>query len=111
MKKRATEFRRETESLEDYERSGRPEEVTTDETVELVHRLIMCNRRSLCDKARQIGIRLGAVRYILTDILEMSKVSARWVPRMLTKDQKKSRLDISRYLLSLYKDDPQEFMR
>ena len=29
---------------------------------------------------------------------------------MLTKDQKKSRLDISKYLLSLYEDDPEEFM-
>ena len=29
---------------------------------------------------------------------------------MLTKDQKKSRIDISQYLLSLYKIDPKEFM-
>ena len=35
---------------------------------------------------------------------------ARWVPRMLTEDQKRSRLDISRYLLSRYEDDPQKFM-
>ena len=40
----------------------------------------------------------------------MSKGTARWVLRMLTKDQKKSRLDISKYLLSLYDDDPEEFM-
>ena len=31
-------------------------------------------------------------------------------PRMLTEDQKRSRLDISRYLLSRYEDDPEEFM-
>ena len=30
---------------------------------------------------------------------------------MLTKDQKKSRLNISKYLLSLCEYDPQEFMR
>ena len=41
----------------------------------------------------------------------MSKVSARWVPRMLTKDKKKSCLDFSKYLLSVYEDDPEEFMR
>ena len=34
--------------------------------------------------ARQIGIRSGAVQSVLTDILGMSKVSARWVSRMLT---------------------------
>ena len=40
----------------------------------------------------------------------MFKVSAIWVPRILTKDQKKGRLDISKYLLSLYEDEPEEFM-
>ena len=29
---------------------------------------------------------------------------------MLTKDQKKNKLDISKYLLFLYEDDPEEFM-
>ena len=52
-----------------------------------------------------------AVQSILTDILGMSKVLATWVPRMITKDQKKSRLDISKYLLSLSEDDPEKFMR
>ena len=41
------------------------------------------------DIARQISISVGAVQSILTDVLGMSEVSARWVPRMLTKDQKK----------------------
>ena len=40
----------------------------------------------------------------------MSKVSARWVPRMLTDDQKRSRLDISRRLLSRYEDDTGDFI-
>ena len=42
--------------MEDYERSGRPKpfEATTDENVELVHSLIMCDRRrSLRDIPRQ----------------------------------------------------------
>ena len=71
----------------------------------------MCDRRrNLRDIASEVGISFGAVQSILTDILGMSKVSARWVPRMLTEDQKRSRLDISRYLLSRYEDDPEEFM-
>ena len=40
----------------------------------------------------------------------MSKVSARWVPRMLIDDQKRTRLDISRYLLSHSEDDPGDFI-
>ena len=101
----------ERECVEDYERSGRPKEATTDGNVELVHSLIMCDRRRrLRDIARQIGIRLGAVQSILIVILGISKLSARWVPRMLTKDQR-SRLDIPKYLLSVHEDDPEEFMR
>jgi histone-lysine N-methyltransferase SETMAR len=36
----------------------------------------------------------------------MSKLSARWAPRQLTDDQKRTKLDISRYLLSRYEDEP-----
>ena len=40
----------------------------------------------------------------------MSKVSARWVLRMLTDDQKRTLHNISRYLLSRYEDDPGDFI-
>ena len=53
-----------------------------------------------------MGISFGAVQSILTKILGMSKVSARWVPRMLTDDQKRAWLNIFRHLLSRYEDDP-----
>jgi hypothetical protein len=36
----------------------------------------------------------------------MSKVFAKWVPRQLAVDQKRTRLDISRYLLYRYEDEP-----
>ena len=71
----------------------------------------MCDRRQdLRIKACEVGIRFGGVQLILTDILGMSKLSARWVSRMLSDDQKKTRLDISRYLLSRYKDYPVNFI-
>ena len=40
----------------------------------------------------------------------MSRDSARWVSRMLIDDQKRNRLDISRYLLSRHEDDSEKFM-
>ena len=71
----------------------------------------MCDkRRGMRSIASEVGISFGAVQTILTDILVMSKVSARWVPRMLTDDQKRSRVDISRNLLSRYEDDPGDFI-
>ena len=71
----------------------------------------MCDRRRDCRSiASEVGRSFGAVQTILTDSLGMSKLSARWVPRMLTDDQKRSRLDISRYLLSRYEDDLGDFI-
>ena len=86
----------------DNERFGRPKKVI-EENIELVHSLIMC------DIAGQIGVRFEPIQSILTDILGLSKLSAGWVSRMSIKDQKKRRLDISKYHLSLYEDDPEEF--
>ena len=71
---------------------------------------ILARRRDLQSIASEVGIRFGAVQSILTDILHMSKVLARWVPRMLTDDQKRTRLDISMLLLSRYEDDPGDFI-
>ena len=71
----------------------------------------MCDRRrDLRSIASEVGISFGAVQSILTDILGMSEVSARWVQRMLSDDQKRTRLNISRYHLSLYEDDPSDFI-
>ena len=65
-------------------------------------------RRNLQDIASEMSTGFSAVQSILTDILGMSEVSSRWVPRMLTENQKRSRLYISRY--SRYGDDREEFM-
>jgi len=41
------------------------------------------------------GISTGSIHTILHEHLGMSKVSARWVPRMLTPEEKKFRVDCS----------------
>ena len=111
MKKWSAEFKRGRESIEDDARSGRPKDATTDENVEIVHNLVLCDRRQdLRSIVSEVGISFGAVQTILKDILGMSKVSTRWVLRMLTDDQERSQLNISWYLLSRYEDDPGDFI-
>ena len=84
------DFKRGRESIEDYGRSGPPKDATVDENVKVVPTLVI----------------FWAEQSILTDILGMSEVSARWVLRMLTIIQKRTRLDMSRYLQSHYEVDP-----
>ena len=89
------------EGAENDGRSGHPKDVTADENVMVVHTLVMCDKsRGMQSTASEVGISIGTVQSILTDILGMPKIKAIWVPRMLTDDQKRTRLDISGYLLS-----------
>ena len=75
MKKWAAEFRKGRENMEEYVWSGHPKQATTDKNVELVHSLIMCDRRrSLHDIASQIDIGFGALQSILTDTSRMSQL-------------------------------------
>ena len=75
MKNLAAEFKRGRESIEDDARSGRLKDTTTDENVEIVHGMVMCDRRrDLRTIASEVGIRFGAMQTILTYILGMSKV-------------------------------------
>ena len=110
-KKWVAEFKRGKERIEDRGQSGRPKDATTDENVKVVHTLVMCDRRRhLRIIASEVGISSEVVQSSLTNFLGMSKVSARWVPQMLTDDQKRTWLDISRYLLSRYEDDLGDFI-
>ena len=82
VKKWVAEFKRgrERESFENDVRSGRPKDTTADENVKVVYTLVFCDRRrDLRSIASEVGIRFRAVQSIRTDILGMSKVSARWV--------------------------------
>ena len=79
--------------------------------VENVHSRVMCDRRrDLRSTVSEVGISFGAWQTILMDISGVPKAMAKWVPRMLTDDQKRCWLDISKYLLSRYQDDPGDFI-
>ena len=58
-----------------------PKDATDYESFKFVHTLVMCDSwRDLRSIASKVGIRFGTVQSILTNILDISKVSARLVP-------------------------------
>lgn len=48
---------------------------------------------------------------ILHEELDARKLSAQWMPRSLTIDQKRVRMDMSLECLQLYQKNPAEFLR
>lgn len=93
------------QSTEDAER-GRPSETATgQENVERVETLIADNPRvTITDLSEELGISRGSVHEILRDHLNVRKVTARWVPKFLTPDMKRTRVEMSTQLLGMVAD-------
>ena len=91
-----TEFKRGRKSSGDDERSGRPKTATTDENIAKVHQMVLDDRRI---KVKEIAEVMNMSKERVCHILDMRKLSARWVPRLLKVDQKRVGMNISNALL------------
>jgi histone-lysine N-methyltransferase SETMAR len=58
-----------------------------------------------------IGISKERVGYILNEELDMKKLCARWVPRLLTADQTRTRMNISEQCLERFNKNKIYFVR
>ena len=87
-------------NTDDAERSGRPKSAVVPENITKVHKIVLGDRKS---KLREIAgtskITEGSGFTILHESLGMRKMFSKWVPRLLTPDQKRQRVENSeRYL-------------
>nr|XP_042912547.1 protein GVQW3-like [Parasteatoda tepidariorum] len=97
------EFKRGRTDTNDAERSGRPVEAVTPENVSEVTKIIMKDRKvKLREIAEMTQISYGSVFTILHEKLSMKKVFSKWVPRLLSMEQKQQRVDDSESCLSLF---------
>jgi len=89
-------------SIQDGERDGRPSTARNDDIIKKVQDLILNNRRvTINDIVNETGVSHGSVCNIVHNELHMSKVSARWVPRLLTPIQMQNRQESSVELLTM----------
>ena len=61
--------------------------------------------------AQQLDISTGIAHHIICEVLKFSKVSCRWVPKMLTPEHKQNCLDISRKLLDRFHKEGETFLQ
>lgn len=111
VKKWFAEFKRGRTSTEDAERSGRPSDVSSPETIDRVLNIILTDRRvTIRHVSDVLNISYGSVQSIITERIGMHKVSARWVPRMLTQEMKQSRVTASQENLNQWQRNPEDFL-
>ncbi|XP_047987147.1 histone-lysine N-methyltransferase SETMAR-like [Leguminivora glycinivorella] len=107
VKEWAKRFRLGYESLEDEERPGRPADSITSENISIVEQIVLTDRRL---KVKEISAMSNlsdtVVRRILHEHLGMNKVSARWVPKLLSAIQRQRRVECARSFLALCEVNP-----
>ena len=82
-------------SVKHAEGAGRPSTSTSEEKIEQAQQMILANRRITIDEvAQSLQISFGSAQEIIHEILGYNKVSARWVPRQLTEEHKRRRMEI-----------------
>jgi len=73
--------------------------------------MVLDNRRmKMRDISEIIGISKERVGYILHEELDMKKLCARWVPRLLTADQKRTRVKIFEQCLDRFNKNKTDFL-
>jgi predicted transcriptional regulator len=93
-------FKRGETSVEDSERSGRPSTCRTEKNVENVRKIVNEHgRNTITEIAGRLGLSYGTCQRILTEDLNMRRISAKFVPRLLTEEQKQRRVFVFQELL------------
>ncbi|KAJ8948191.1 hypothetical protein NQ318_010467 [Aromia moschata] len=100
-------FKEGRKTTEDDPRPGRPSTSKTDENIEKTDKLIREDRHlSIRGPAKITGIDKECVRQILHESFNMRKVCTQMVPKLLTPEQKESRMNICADILKNIDTDP-----
>lgn len=89
---------------------GRPQSAIDEDTIRQVEAAILDDRRiTVRQLAEDVKISVGSVEKIIHDHLYMRKLSARWIPRLLTPFQKQERVKCSQDLLAMCQENQEDF--
>ena len=100
-------FQEGREEVRDEERSGRERDVRTPDLVDKIRKFWDEDRRvSLLTVAAQFGVGEATVHRIVHEDLNMRKVCAKFVPRLLSDEQKERRVGDSKEMVELITSNP-----
>ena len=95
-------------SCEDQPISGRPSTCRKDENLEKVRNPINADRRRTIDEISEVtGLSWSSRQQMLTEDLNTKRVSAKFVPQLLTEDQKNNRSNVCYNFREQAGNDPQ----
>jgi histone-lysine N-methyltransferase SETMAR len=111
VKSWVAKFKRGDFGIEDDARPVRPREVTTPENVVAVHELILQNRRiSIGTIEKELNISYERMHNIIHTELGMKKLSAKWVLKCLSDEQKKTCVKACRGIIKYFRDNKANFL-
>ena len=91
-------------TYEDTVRTGHLKSSDLRSNVQLIERILDEDRRSTVRELEErSGIPRSSIHRIIKDELEMTRVVARWVPKLLSDQQKRERERVSRNLLKSWR--------
>lgn len=92
------------QQLKDAAHTGRPiATTTTKHNIERIRQILKKDARyTVRQLARMTNLPLAHVHCILKKHLGLSKINARWIPHLLTNDQKRSPVEKAKLLLKKY---------
>ena len=91
------------ESIKNAPKSGRPKSASRKEIVSKIKEIIEGDTRfTVRVIARKVGISLSTVHLILKKHLKVRKISARWVPHLLTDELKRQRVKVAKKMLQMF---------
>ncbi|VVC38893.1 Transposase, type 1 [Cinara cedri] len=93
-------------TVESEKREGRPSTSRNEEMVQKIRTAIRGNRRlTIMELSNEFQISFGSIQTILTTDLDMRRVAAKFVPKLLSDEQKENRKQIATDLLEYSESD------
>jgi len=96
-------FKNGRESVEDDKHCGRPSTCTTPEMIAKVR---YPRRQTIHDVFNHVALSYGSCQRILADELNMRRLAAKFVPRLLNNDQRDHRVQVYNELQKAVRHDP-----